>query len=1304
MAVLLFAVGLAGCPKDPKAVCGDGMMEGAEECDDGNTVDGDGCSAQCEEENAGTCGDNTLDPGEECDDGNTVSGDGCSATCVSEVAQECGNNILEQGEECDDGNTADGDGCSATCTNEGDCGNTIVEVGEECDDGNTVEGDGCENDCTITREITCQTLAPLASGTCEVVAGDTNRLIVGTILAPNTIYRGGEVLVDASGEITCVGCDCAAQAPGATVIRCPQGVVSPGLINTHDHITFAHNFPYTDTGERYEHRHDWRKGINDHTKISAAGGATSNEIRYGELRFVLGGATSVNGSGSATGFLRNLDRSAQEGLGQPQVNYSTFPLGDGNGTQLATGCNYPDIETEGSIAGDDAYTPHVSEGIDAYALNEFICTASSDDGGQDLLEPQSAYIHGVGLHPLQYAQMATEGTSLIWSPRSNITLYGDTAQITVAARVGVKIALGTDWIPSGSMNMQRELKCADEFNSVYLNGFFDDRELWRMATLYAAEVLAVDDAIGSLTAGLVADIAIFDGSTNTDHRAVIDAQPQEVTLVIRGGDVLYGDDALVTELAAGSCDVLDVCSVAKRVCVESEIGLTLAALQADVGTQYGLFFCGTPDSEPSCHPERPTSVNGSTVYDGIPTVTDTDGDGIEDANDNCPDVFNAIRPMDDGAQADFDGDGVGDVCDPCPIDANTTVCSTPDSGDVDGDGEPNETDNCPNIPNADQADVDSDGRGDVCDDCPTVSNPAPSACPATIYDIKQGNVSGEVAVLNSLVTGCADGHGFFVQVKTGDTDYAGADYSGIFIYHPSALCGTNVTVGDRVDINPATASDYYGQIQLSFASVTVTSSGEALPAPEVITSANAGGSVATELESVLVRVDNVVVSDLDPSVGPGDYAPINEFVVDGELRIDDLMVLTTPVIGQVYTSITGILTYRNGDSKLEPRDAADLLEGAPMVYSLDPNLVYVEVGGATLPSPLVLSLSGPAQGATVVDLVSSDGALTVPATVTVPDGQTTVVVPLTGNTPQTALVTVTASLDGHDVLADVVVYDDSSQRDVVDVLPATVTIAISTTTDLEVFLNLPAPTGGSTVTLATSGAIGTVPATVDVPAGQVSALFTFTAGATAGAGTVTATLGTSNDAATVDVVATLGGLVINEVDYDQVGGDTLEFVEIYNGSSSPVDMAGLALVLVNGSNNTEYTRVDLGSAGILGSGEYLVIGTTTLLATVPGGVATIAFAAVEHNVQNGSPDAVGLLDIAGDQLLDSLSYEGSVTAGIVTGVTGTLSFVEGTPATAEDNNDYVGSMCRLPNGVDSDDADSDWLFTSTPTPGAPNTP
>lgn len=73
---------------------------------------------------AGTavCGNGTVETGEECDDGNTANGDGCSATCTEEGAQQvtpvCGNGALESGEECDDGNTTDGDGCDSNCETE----------------------------------------------------------------------------------------------------------------------------------------------------------------------------------------------------------------------------------------------------------------------------------------------------------------------------------------------------------------------------------------------------------------------------------------------------------------------------------------------------------------------------------------------------------------------------------------------------------------------------------------------------------------------------------------------------------------------------------------------------------------------------------------------------------------------------------------------------------------------------------------------------------------------------------------------------------------------------------------------------------------------------------------------------------------------------------------------------------------------------------------------------------------------------------------------------------------------------------
>ena len=93
------------------------------------------------------CGDGVLDAGESCDDGNTLEGDGCSSTC--ELESVCGNGILEGNEVCDDGNTIDGDNCSSTCDAENFCGDGVLNTSEACDDGNTTNGDGCSSTCEL---------------------------------------------------------------------------------------------------------------------------------------------------------------------------------------------------------------------------------------------------------------------------------------------------------------------------------------------------------------------------------------------------------------------------------------------------------------------------------------------------------------------------------------------------------------------------------------------------------------------------------------------------------------------------------------------------------------------------------------------------------------------------------------------------------------------------------------------------------------------------------------------------------------------------------------------------------------------------------------------------------------------------------------------------------------------------------------------------------------------------------------------------------------------------------------------------
>jgi Lamin Tail Domain len=154
-------------------------------------------------------------------------------------------------------------------------------------------------------------------------------------------------------------------------------------------------------------------------------------------------------------------------------------------------------------------------------------------------------------------------------------------------------------------------------------------------------------------------------------------------------------------------------------------------------------------------------------------------------------------------------------------------------------------------------------------------------------------------------------------------------------------------------------------------------------------------------------------------------------------------------------------------------------------------------------------------------------------------------------------------------------------------------------------------------------------------------------------------------------------LVINEVDYDQVGTDANGFVEIKNAGGAAADLANVDLVAVNGGDSAEYDRVAL--TGTLAPGAHLDV-------------------AIE--LQNGAPDGLALLD--GATLLDAISYEGGITAATIGGQT--YNLVEGTvlPTAVEDSNTVAGSLIRNPDGKDTNDAAADWAFTTTITRGAAN--
>jgi cytosine/adenosine deaminase-related metal-dependent hydrolase len=388
----------------------------------------------------------------------------------------------------------------------------------------------------------------------------------GTLITPDGIVENGTVVVK-DGKILSAGKQ-ADLSPNATVID-THAVIAPGLIDLHDHLTY-NVFPRWHPIEEFGNRYDWQQKPIYQTLIeSPHAGMVSEGLecemeRYAEVKALSEGETSVVGSlknSCDRGLARNLDTETEW-----HVAYDVFPLQTPE-SELAP------IRRQLENHELSAFLIHLCEGghEDASAAREFTMLK-----GRGLLLPGVALIHGVALKPADFAEMANTGVSLIWSPRSNLELYGSTADVAAAKSAKVKIALAPDWSPTGSDGLLAELNYAAAWNETQKPQPFGDRELVEMATSVPAQIVGESGRLGALAPGHDADLLVIRPETNRDaYWTLTHATAGQVMLVTVAGAPLYGDPEVLGKLAgAHPAERIDVCG-------QSE-GLLLTGKHGDV--------------------------------------------------------------------------------------------------------------------------------------------------------------------------------------------------------------------------------------------------------------------------------------------------------------------------------------------------------------------------------------------------------------------------------------------------------------------------------------------------------------------------------------------------------------------------------------------------------------------------------------------------------------------------------------------------------------------------------------------------
>ena len=326
------------------------------------------------------------------------------------------------------------------------------------------------------------------------------------------------------------------------------GLITPGLIDLHNHLAYNTLPLWIGRTSAYSTRYQWpgaptyqRDVSNPAQALGIAAAAAA--LRFAEVKAVVGGVTSIQGSPPVTRafpgwMVRNIEK--EEPTGTKPVYQSVLPA---SAEQLKT--------TAGRLAAGNSFIYHLSEGTAPTLRKEFDALRDAQCVGNGLVG-----IHSTALAADDYREWeARGGGAIVWSPFSNLWLYGGTTDVMAARAAGLRVCLGSDWTPSGTRNVLGELKIAATWNQESLGGVLSDADLVEMVTANPGDTLALPwhVQVGRLEPGALADVAVYGRVADDPWRNVLEATERNVRLVVVGGRPAYGSTALLR--AAGATDV-----------------------------------------------------------------------------------------------------------------------------------------------------------------------------------------------------------------------------------------------------------------------------------------------------------------------------------------------------------------------------------------------------------------------------------------------------------------------------------------------------------------------------------------------------------------------------------------------------------------------------------------------------------------------------------------------------------------------------------------------------------------------------
>lgn len=402
----------------------------------------------------------------------------------------------------------------------------------------------------------------------------------GTVLtfdADHRVLDPGAVYVGDDGRLAAVRG--AEQRPPAGFANAPVldtgALILPGLIDLHNHIAYntlplweAPGVPYAHHDRWVDERHppDYATSITWPAKVLGQA-APAALLAYVAVKALVGGTTAIQGAPVTS---RPVD-----GRLVRLIDHEKLPAGTDRVLTAALQLDAEVLRTDraAKLDGTRVLIYHVAEGKPGSVVHrEF-------EELEPCLRPGLIGVHATALTPQDFghwqravtAVNPAERGTVVWSPLSNYWLYHTTTDVVSAHQQGLRIALGSDWSPSGTKHVLGELKVADAVNRHRFDGHFSDRELCDMVTANPGDALATawGPQVGRLRQGGLADLLVLErhAPRRDPYRNLITATERHVRLVLVDGRPRYGTPALMKAAGATHTNALTVAGLARTVAV-----------------------------------------------------------------------------------------------------------------------------------------------------------------------------------------------------------------------------------------------------------------------------------------------------------------------------------------------------------------------------------------------------------------------------------------------------------------------------------------------------------------------------------------------------------------------------------------------------------------------------------------------------------------------------------------------------------------------------------------------------------------